>query len=61
MCVLPVSENPHGNTMNDALIFDFPHLATPNRVKKRVSGRFSSSPLGHQISSNFGSDTEMRR
>jgi hypothetical protein len=24
MCVLPVSENPHGHTMNDTLISDFP-------------------------------------
>jgi hypothetical protein len=37
-------------------IFDFPptHLADPNRVKKRVSGRSSSPPLGHQITQTLG-------
>jgi hypothetical protein len=39
MCALQVSENPHGNTVNDALTFDFPppYPTTSNRVKKKVS------------------------
>ena len=61
-CACCRSARTHMEILNDVLTFCSPlHPATPNRVKKKVSGRSSSPSPAHQISSTFKYEIEMRR
>jgi hypothetical protein len=61
MCMLPVSENPHGNTVNDALTLDYFPPRDTHQSKKEGEWAILSPFLDRRTSLTFGSNSEMRR
>jgi hypothetical protein len=59
--MLPVSENPHGNTVNDALTLDYFPPRDTHQSKKEGEWAILSPFLDRRTSLTFESNSEMRR